>query len=330
MRTEVRLAEVEDKVQKARTEVGKESNDRKAVEMRTEVRLAEVEDMVQKARTEVGKESNDRKAVDMRTEMRLAEVEDKVEEARTEVGKESSDRKAVDMRTEVRLAGLDEKIQEIRAEVDKLRDLRDKISIEESVKDMEAKVRMSMCKVKVGNINIGMMTDNKATIVRKVLGKVRERTRLEETGDVNRVLKRTRVVVLGKRTEVRQSRGRTVYTVPILFECQDRKDAQEIDKTLRDAGYFPTFHWPSETMEFIRNIREKVRKMGHTEENSYVRIRPQVREGTTLIRVDAKLKVGGGCTMKGIWVCPPLNRMLWEGLEGLYTPQGVDRGSTFR
>ena len=299
-----------------------------------EIKLSSISESVQQVEGEVhevsavlGKESSERRDIERRTEERLTEVEVKVQQVRAEVDQESSERRDMEKRTVERLDNVEDKVQQIRAEVAKLTDIRNKIRIEESVKEMEAKVRLSMCMVKVSNINIGMITDNKATIVREVIGEVRKRARREETGYLNRILKRTRVIVLGKKTEKRQDRGRTEYTVPILFECQDRKDALELDRILRDAGYFPTFHWPSEIMEFIGKIREKVRKMGHTEQNSYVRIRPQVREGRLLLRADAKPKVGGRYVTKGNWLCPPLNTMLWEGIEGLFTPQIVGRGA---
>jgi len=285
------------------------------------VKLSEVLDNVQEVRAEVGKESCKRKEVEKRTMLRLAEVKDKLKEMESEVGKESNKRKDVENRTEEKLMELEGKIHEVRAEVDKLRDLRRKCRLRESVNEMEAKVRRAMCTVKVCNINIGMVTNNKATIVREALGEIRKRTRFEDSGLMNRVLKRTRLVVLGMGTEKNLDRGRDVYTVPILFECQDRKDAQELNRTLSDAGFFPSFHWPSETMEFVRIIREKVRQLGNNEQDSYIRIRPEVRKDTLLLRADAKPKEGGGFVLMGIWLCPPLDHMLWEEVEGLYTPQ---------
>ena len=326
MRTEKRLTEVEDTVQDLRAEVGMESNERRDMEKMTKERLTEVEDKVQKVWAEVGKESSERRDMEKRSQVRLAELEDKVQDVRTEVGKECSGRRDTEKITKEGLAEVENNIQELRSEVEKLKELRHKIRIKESVKEMEDKVRMAMCGVKVGNINIGLETDSKATIVREVLGKVRKRTKVEETGCVNRILKTTRVVVLGMRTERRQNRGRTEYTVPILFECQDRKDSQELERILRDAGYFPTFHWPRETMEFIWKVREDVKKMGNNAQNSYVRIMPEVREGSILIRADVKPKEGGRYMLKGLWVCPPLNLKLWEGMERLYTPLVVGRG----
>jgi len=314
-----RVKAVEETMSRISESLRQESSGRREMEKRTEVKLAEVEGRFQDVRAEVGKENSERRNVEKRTEVRLAELEDKVQDVWTEVGKENSERRDMEKKTGEIIAEIENKVKEVRAVVDKIR-------IGESVKEMEAKVRRSMCMVKVNNIDTGLITDNKATIVRMVLGEVRKRTRTEETEQVNRILRRTRVVVLGKRTERREYRGRTECTVPILFECQDKKDAQELDRILKTAGYFPTFHWPSESMDFIRKIREEVMKMGATEQNSYVRIRPEVREGSILLRADVKPKTGGRFVMKGIWVCPPLHRMLWGVVEGLYTPQAVGKG----
>jgi len=180
---------------------------------------------------------------------------------------------------------------------------------------------MAECKVKVGNINIGLETDCKATIVKRVLGEVRKRVKTEDIVDLNRVLRRTRLVVLSKRSERKQDLGRTVFTVPMLFECQDRSDAQIIERTLRHGGYSPCFYWPSETMEFIGRLRDKVQAMDNRGRYSLVRIRPEEREGCIMLRVDTRTKMGERFVTKGWWGCPPLNRMLWESVEGLYMPR---------
>jgi len=322
IRTEKRLTEVEDKVNELRAEVDKESGESMDMMNRTEERLTDIEDKLQK----VGQESSERRDIEKRRQVRQAELEDKVQDVRTEVDKECSGRRDSEKRSKEKLAEVEDNIQELRSEVEKLKEIRNKIRIKESVKETEDKVKMAMCKVKVANFNIRRQTDSKATVVREVLGEVRMRTKAEEIGCVNKILKRTRVVVLGKGTEKRQDRERTVYTVPILFDCQDRKDSQELERILWNAGYFSTFHWPSETMEFVRKVREEVKKMGNTAQNSYVRVRPEVREGSILLRADAKPKVGGRYMMKGLWVCPPLNLKIREGMERLYTPLVVGRG----
>ena len=314
-----RVKAVEDTMGWTSEHVNQESRGRQDMEMRTEVRLNDVEDEVLEIRAEVRKESSERKNMDKKTEMRLAEVLDKVHEARAEVDKESSKRKAMEKRTEERLAEMENTVKGVKAEVDKLTDFRNKTRIGESVKEMEAKVSLAMCTLKVSNMDIGMETDNKITIVKEVLREVRKKSRVEEIVRVNRVLKRTRIVVLSQRTQRGQSRGRTNFTIPILFECHDRQDIQELDRILRRAGYVPSFHWPKETLEFIGKIRDKVRKMENCKD-SYTTIRPVVRGGRILLRADTKPMAGGRFVLQGIWACPPLNRKLWDEVEGLYTP----------
>ena len=69
--------------------------------------------------------------------------------------------------------------------------------------------------------------------------------------------------------------------------------------------------------------------MGKTEQDSYIRVSPEVKKGRVLIRADAKPKARGRYMVKGIWVCPPLNCMLWERAEGLYTPMVAGRGNEY-
>jgi len=149
---------------------------------------------------------------------------------------------------------------------------------------------------------------------------VRKAAKKEEECQLDKVLRRTRVVVLGKRTEGRREGGETIQSVPILLQCQDRKDAQVVEGILKGAGYFPTLHWPEEMMEFIKGVREEVRSRGVSEKECWIRIRPVEEEGRIRIRVDTKAKTGGKFKLKGVWRCPPLKKGYWEEEEGLYIP----------
>jgi len=216
---------------------------------------------------------------------------------------------------------IEEKVKSVTANVDMALDEAVRCRLKESVVDMEGKMRVAMCGVKVGNLNIGQETDNKALIVRKVLGEVRKAAKREEAGKLDKVLRRTRVVVLGKRTQVRMEGGETTQSVPILFQCQDRKDAQVLEGVMKGAGHFPTLHWPEEMMEFIKGVREEVRRKGVSEQRSWIRIRPVEENGRIRIRVDTKPKTGGSFSLEGVWKCPPLIQGFWEEVKGLYTPQ---------
>jgi hypothetical protein len=136
-------------------------------------------------------------------------------------------------------------------------------------------------------------------------------------------MRRTRVVILGKKTTAVSDRGRTRYTVPVLLECQNRTDAGELDVILRKAGYFSAFHWPQEMVGFVERIREEVRSMGYRENSHFVRVRPEERGGAVQIRADVKEKNGGRFQLKAVWQCPPLNKDFWEYLNGVYEPTFV-------
>jgi hypothetical protein len=235
-------------------------------------------------------------------------VEDTMSGISDTVRQERKERKEQEKRTEEKLTKLEgkveEKVQDVKAEVERLKSQVAQIRVAEKVREMEVKVKSAMQTVKVMDINIGLATDNKATIVREALEEVRRYTNNEEVARLDRILKRTKLVVLGRKTEGQQKGGKTVFTVPILFQCQERKDAEELDRLLRKAGYFPLFHWPREILEFIRKVREEVRK---TTKDRYISIRPEIVQGKVRIRADSKTKSGSGFVMKGTWMCPPLD-----------------------
>ena len=312
-----------------------EGRQRKEKERMREDQLGRIEERLQKLerKSEAGWAEMEKNA-----EVGLTEVKEKIKEVEMRI--EGA------VQVERRVKELEEKTAEEKEKAEEKEEVEDKehgaavvdmvigqigkIRMKDSVKEMEGKVRAAMCGVKVGNFNIGQETDNKAFIVRKVLGEVRKTVKNEKAGHLDRVLKRTRVVVLGKRTEERQEGGETIQLVPILLQCQDRKDAQELEGTLKGAGYFPTLHWPDEMMDFIKGVREEVRRRGVTEQGSWIRVRPEEVEGRVRIRVDTKAKTGGRFRMEGVWVCPPLNRVLWEMLDSPYKPLYGGEGSEVR
>ena len=297
-----------------------EGRERREKERRREDHLARIEERLERLerRSEAGVAEMEKKA-----EVGLTEVKDKIKEVerRIEGAVQVESRvKELEEKAAEEMEKGEEKEQPGAGVGDFLMDQIGKMRMKESVKEMEGKVRAAMCGVKVGNFNIGLVTEDKALIVRKVLGEVKKAVRNEEAGKLDRVLKGTRVVVLGKRTEERREGGETIQSVPILLQCQDRKDAQELERTLKGAGYFPTLHWPDGMMDFIKGVREEVRRRGVSEQGSWIRVRPEEVEGRVRIRVDSKAKTGGRFKLEGVWVCPPLNRVLWEVMKGMYTP----------
>ena len=215
--------------------------------------------------------------------------------------------------------GIGEQMEEVKEHVELVSGFTLGFKVAESVKQMEEKVREASWALKVVNMDLDLETENKRLIVRKVLGEVRRKVRQEDAGQVDRVLRRTRVVVLGRKTEGRKVGDRTIWSVPILFQCLDKKDVKDLEWGLKGGGVFPTVHWPEEVMEFINSIKREVRDES-PEQRNWIRVRPVEVEGQIRIRVDKKLSGVGRFKLCGEWTCPPLNKELWTAVKGLFDP----------
>ncbi len=165
-------------------------------------------------------------------------------------------------------------------------------------------------------------------MVRSIIKWLRDDIHPQNVERFDRIMRRTRVQILGRgmsATSGRGGSGRTIYTVPILLECQSKLESGDLDAILKDAGYFSTFHWPSEMMEFVNEARQEMRKAGYEERTHYVRIRPEERGGELSIRADVKEKNGGRWQPRAFWQCPPKDRNLWEHITNIFAPRMVGR-----
>jgi hypothetical protein len=232
-------------------------------------------------------------------------------------------REAEELRTEDKMEKLMEEVKEIKSVNNGMVNDRMEQKVRASEREMEEKVKGACCNLKILDIDFREVTEDRARMVRTVIGGLKEDVYPEDRTGYERIMRRTRVVILGKKTTAVSDRGRTRYTVPVLLECQNRTDAGELDVILRKAGYFSAFHWPQEMVGFVERIREEVRTMGYRESSHFVRVRPEERGGAVQIRADVKEKNGGRFQLKAVWQCPPLNRDFWEYLNGVYEPTFV-------
>ena len=218
------------------------------------------------------------------------------------------------------------KIEELRQEVKAVKRAADNWAGEESVakvkeseKEMERKVKAAECQLKYLDIDIGYATEDRRDMVRQVVNVLRGDTCPEERNRFDRIMRKTRIVLLGKKTESRREKGRVVNTVPVLLELQSRQDTDELEMMLRKGGYFAAFHWPSEMREFVGKIREGLVGDGYGESH-FIRIRPEEKGGEVLIREDVRLKNGGKFQTKGFWKCLPAEKAFWGMITGMYAP----------
>jgi hypothetical protein len=241
------------------------------------------------------------------------------------VALERTKREAGEMNVEDKIGKLEEEVKGIKnVNSDVVKEtIKDKIRASE--KDMETKVRNAMCNLKIQDFDFRAEMHDRMTMVRKVARELREDVHPDNRRQFNNIMRRTRIQILGRKTEARKLRDRTIYTVPVLLECQGRSDASELDNILKDSGYFSGFHWPQEMMGFVNEIRDEVRYQGYEERDYFVKVRPEERNGEVRIRAEVKEKNGGRWQMKAMWACPPANKDMWDHVPGLYKPVVVAR-----
>ncbi len=235
-------------------------------------------------------------------------------------------REAGEMNMVDKLGKIEDKIKDIQRKNDNVMtdNIQDKVKA--SGKEMEKKLQGAMKTLKLTDIDFGEATQDRTRLVRAVTNRLRGDVHPDDRAHFDRILRRTRIQILGKGTEKRRDRSKTINTVPVLLECAERADAWDMDSILKHAGYFSAFHWPKEAMEFVNGIRDDVRRNGCSEQDYYVKVRPEDRGGEIRIRADVKEKNGGRWQMKAIWSCPPINRDFWALNEDLYAPVVVGGG----
>ena len=180
------------------------------------------------------------------------------------------------------------------------------------------------------DISFGAHLEDKGEIAKLAVRIIREDVRENEVGWFDDIMRRSRVTVLGKSTVRKDSGNGEYFTVPILVSCKDRNDKWDLEGMVRRAGYFPSFHWPQEIMEFVKEARKEIVKLGFSEEAHYIRIRPEIYEGKVQIRGDVKPKSGGSFRAKAVWSAPPACKDYWPQVNNLTKPRVIGSMPTSR
>jgi len=222
-------------------------------------------------------------------------------------------RRTEEVKSAARLDRIEERLKDSEDRLESMRQDSDRRRKKESVREMEDKIRHSNRQTKVMDLDMGGRLKDRREIVDKVLRTIREGTRQADRTEMDKILGKTRVIVLGKETESRTVSQKTIETAPILLECRTETDKKGIEDILKGAGIFPVHYWPTECLDFVRNVREEVRKMGYREEEYFIRIRPEEKDGRFEIRGDVKDKIGGsGFRKVATWDIPPADKGLWD------------------
>jgi hypothetical protein len=182
---------------------------------------------------------------------------------------------------------------------------KDTIEIKASSKDMEDRLKVAMTQFKVMDMDIGKETDNRQEIVSNGMKALKDKIRSDMRTEWEKLTDGVEVAPLMKRTA--KATGKDFYTAPLLFTVPDRNRRWRMEEILRNSKVFPGFHWPQEMLPVIKGYKEVLKDNGVNEETTYVRIRPNDRDGKVKLRADVKGKEGAGrFAAKASWNAPPL------------------------
>jgi hypothetical protein len=139
--------------------------------------------------------------------------------------------------------------------------------------------------------------------------------------EFDRIMKGTRVGILGKGTTMKETVKGMIHTVPVLITCGCRNVKDRMEVLMRKAGIGVTFQWPKECMDFVDKIREEVHNMGYDRKEYYTRVRPSMVDGRVFLRADVKKKDGGRFEWLANWRAPPKDKEYWKRISKILEPE---------
>ncbi len=71
--------------------------------------------------------------------------------------------------------------------------------------------------LKLTDIDFGEATQDRTRMVRTVMNSLRSDVHPEDRTQLDRILRRTRIQILGRGTEQRRDRSKMIHTVPVLL-----------------------------------------------------------------------------------------------------------------
>ena len=252
----------------------------------------------------------------------IKEGEEKIEES---VKEERKVRESENRKIEERIQRIEDTLIKERMVLDELEkkvEGEKKVKeIKESEKEMERKVEAAMEQIKILDMDFGIEIMERERLVKEAVKIIKEKVNKKDSEEVERILKGTRVYILGKSTGPKQTSDGEIQTVPVLLSCKCRRDKERMEELLRRAGLHVSFHWPKESLEFVKGVREEVERLGYGRKEYYTRLRPTLEEGRVMIRADCRRKEGGRFEVLAWWRLPPVDRTKWKWLNGLMRPK---------
>jgi hypothetical protein len=185
-------------------------------------------------------------------------------------------------------------LESVKDELDMAKLGRCKVEAKASKRDMEEKVKVAATQFKVMDIDVGGAFTDRKELTEAAKKALQSKVRSDLRSSYDEKIKQASVRVLSSKAFKRQGESGEFWTAPILVTIQDRETRWQVEDTLRKSKVFPGFHWPREMVDSVKAYRKVVEDMGFTDQDHYVRIRPELRDGLWRVRADAKVKENTG------------------------------------
>ena len=204
-----------------------------------------------------------------RIEEKINETEDKLATLRKDKDKEKE---------------LEDRLKDNKERMESLRKAGDRTRKKESVREMKDKIEAAGKKLKYFGVDLGTGSRDRRELINRTLRCFQDSVSHKDKERFRSVISRTRVSLLGKETEEKQFRGRKINTLPVLMECRTKEDKRVLEEILQEAGWHSSFEWPEECMDFLREVKKEIKKLGYAESTHDIKFRPETRNGRIEIR----------------------------------------------
>jgi hypothetical protein len=182
------------------------------------------------------------------------------------------------------------KLTKVEEKLEMAKMCRTKVEAKASKKDMEDKVKVASTQFKVMNLDLGGAITDRKELNEAAIKALEAKVRTDLHAAYDEKIKAASIRVLASKPFKRQVESGEIWTAPILVTIEDQNSRWQVEDTLRKSKVFPSFHWPQEMLDNVKAYRQVITKMGFTDEDYYIRIRPEQRDGSWRIKADAKSK----------------------------------------
>jgi hypothetical protein len=217
----------------------------------------------------------------------------------------------------------DRTIKELEDKIATLERRKDSQEVKDSQEAMASEIRQAMTHLKIMDIDMGKETDNRKDIIDSAAKALNGKIRSDQKDKWAGATRSAKVVPLGKKTVKRSVDGKEINTVPVLIRIDDREERWQAEDVLRKSNVHPSFHWPQGMMGHVKKFRQEIVDSGVSENDNYIRIRPEDKNGKLRIRGDVKAKSNGKFETKVYWPVPPFDNGLLTLNPDLIKPQWV-------